>query len=334
MSRPSAAPRLSVAVETFPVAGEFNISRGARREAIVVVATLTDEGAIAGCGECVPYARYGETVDSVLAQLRAAEGVLDRAELQSRLPPGAARNALDCAFWDLEAKQSSKSVAAIAGVMPTVAPQLTCYTLSLATPPAMAAAAATAADKPLLKLKLGGGDEDATRMRAVRAARPDARLVADANEAWSAGDLVPLLSVARAAGVELIEQPLPAGNDAALADIAELRRHVPVCADESVHTSADISHLAKLYDAVNIKLDKAGGLTEALVSARAARAANLRIMVGCMLSTSLAMAPALLLSPFADWLDLDGPLLLARDRTPAISYHAGHICPAPTNLWG
>ncbi len=326
---PEHGPALAVSVETFPVAGTFTIARGSRREAVVVVATLTD-GAHSGRGECVPYARYGETVESVVAQLGSVSGVRDRLEVQARLPAGAARNAIDCAFWDLAAKRAGRTVHELAGVPAPGAPQLTCYTLSLATADTMAAAAKGAADKPLLKLKLGG-DGDADRMRAVRAARPDARLVADANEAWTLDQLAPLLTVAKDAGVELIEQPLPSGNDAVL---ASLPHPVPICADESAHTAADIPRLAALYDAVNIKLDKAGGLTEALAMAEAAKAAKLGIMVGCMLSTSLAMAPALCLAPFANWLDLDGPLLLARDRVPPIAYQAGHICQAPPVLWG
>lgn len=326
---PEDRPSLAVSVETFPVAGTFTISRGSRREAVVVVATLSD-GNRTGRGECVPYARYGETVDSVVAQLGSVTGVHDRLDLQSRLPAGAARNAIDCAFWDLSAKQACRPVQQLVGVPVLGAPQLTCFTLSLATADAMAAAAKSAADKPLLKLKLGG-DGDAERMRAVRAARPDARLVADANEAWTPDHLVPFLTVAKEAGVELIEQPLPAGQDGGLAHVARL---VPICADESAHVAADIPRLATLYDAVNIKLDKAGGLTGALAMAEAAKAAKLGIMVGCMLSTSLAMAPALCLAPFADWLDLDGPLLLAQDRSPAIAYERGHICPAPRALWG
>lgn len=323
------APRLSVAVETFPVAGTFTISRGSRTEATVVVATL-DDGTHQGRGECVPYARYGETVVSVVQAIKSVAGIESRRALHSHMLPGAARNALDCAFWDHEAKCSASTVSALSGTAPPSGPRLTCYTLSLATPQAMADAARTAADKPLLKLKLGGAG-DAERMRAVRAARPDARLVADANEAWTPANLLPLLAVAAETGFELIEQPLAVANEQALVGVSRL---VPICADESAHTSADLARLAGLYDAVNIKLDKAGGLTEALAMARAAKAQGFRIMIGCMLSTSLAMAPALLLAEFADWLDLDGPLLLAKDRDPAFAYTNGHILPAPRGLWG
>ncbi len=323
---------VDVAIETFPVAGAFTISRGSRSEAIVVVATVEIDGA-RGRGECVPYARYGETVDGVVGAIRrfAATGPLERSRLMNELPAGAARNALDCALVDAEAKRAGLSAAALLGVPAVLEPRLTCYTLSLATPGEMAAAATTAVDMPLLKLKLGGGPLDAERLAAVRAARPDARLVADANEAWREADLIPLLAAAREAGLELIEQPLPAGKDQALAHVARL---VPICADESVHTSSDIASLADRYDAVNIKLDKAGGLAEALAISRAAQHSGLRIMVGCMLATSLAMAPAWLLAGTADWLDLDGPLLLARDRSPAITYSNGMMHPPPVALWG
>ena len=328
----TSAPPFSIDVteETWPVAGTFTISRGSRTAAAVVVATLSD-GEHTGRGEGVPYARYGETVAGVVAAIRSAKGITSREELARRLPPGAARNAVDCALWDLEARRTGRAAADLAGVtLPGSAP-LTCYTLSLGTPEAMAAAARAAADKPLLKLKLGGAG-DADRVRAVRAARPDARLVADANEAWRPEDLAPLLAVARDCGVECVEQPLPAGQDAVLS----LRPPgVAICADESLHTLADLDRIAGLYDAVNVKLDKAGGLTAALGLARAAKARGLGLMVGCMLSTSLAMAPATLLAGLADWLDLDGPLLLARDRVPPLAYRDGRILlPAPRALWG
>ena len=322
-------PRQTAVTQTFPVAGAFTISRGSRTQATVVLVTL-DDGRCQGRGECVPYARYGETAASVMADIAAAASVRDRAALQTMLPPGAARNALDCAFWDLEAKRRGQTVAALAEVTAATHPQLTCYTLSLARPDEMAAKARAAADKPLLKLKLGGAG-DAERMRAVRHARPDARLVADANEAWTPADLAPFLGIAAETGIELIEQPLPSDNDGMLRQVRHL---VPICADESAHTTADLPRLKGLYDAVNIKLDKAGGLTEALAMARAAKAQNFRIMAGCMLSTSLAMAPALLLAEFADWLDLDGPLLLAADRDPHFVYENGRIFPAPAMLWG
>jgi L-alanine-DL-glutamate epimerase-like enolase superfamily enzyme len=317
-------------IETWPIAGVFAISRGAKREATVIVANVS-HGTLAGRGECVPYARYGETVESVRGAIRSVMPLmkLDRARLQELAPPGAARNALDCALWDMEAKRTGKSAAALAG-LPALKPVLTAYTLSLGDAESMAQAAIGARDKPLLKIKLGGAG-DAERMRAVRAARPDARLIADANEAWTPALLPELMNVAAECGFEVIEQPLPAGQDDALATIA---RRVPVCADESVHTRAELAALAGKYDAVNIKLDKAGGLTEALALAADARAAGFGIMVGCMVATSLAMAPAMLLAQEADWVDLDGPLLLARDRQPGLLYDGALVHPPEPALWG
>lgn len=330
MSAPVTIRRIDVDVERWPIAGAFVISRGARIEAAVVVATIAEAGII-GRGECVPYGRYGETVESVCAQIGSiSAAALDRQSLRSALPPGAARNALDCALWDLEAKRQSATASTIAGLA-APGPVLTCYTLSLDAPGSMAARARTVAHLPLLKLKLGGGPEDGERMRAVRAARPDARLVADANEAWNPADLVPLLAIAAETGIEAIEQPLPASADAMLGTIAHA---VPVCADEAIHATADLQAIAGRYDAVNIKLDKAGGLTEALAMRARARELGLKIMVGCMVATSLAMAPAFLLAQDADWVDLDGPLLLARDRVPGIVYRDGWMSPPPPGLWG
>jgi L-alanine-DL-glutamate epimerase-like enolase superfamily enzyme len=321
--------RLQARIETWPLAEAFTISRGAKSEARVVVVCVND-GRFTGRGECVPYARYGETVDSVMAAIDSVAGLTDRQELQHRLPAGAARNAVDCALWDLEAKASGRRVHEIAGLA-NPALVLTCFTLSLASAGDMAAKAKAVSHLPLLKLKLGGGPDDAARLRAVRAARPDARLVADANEAWTSGDLEPLMRVAAEVGLETIEQPLPAGNDTALASLPHL---VPVCADESVHSGLDLAALTDRYDAVNIKLDKAGGLTEALAMAATARRLDLKIMVGCMVATSLAMAPALPIAQQADWADLDGPLLLARDRSPGLTIRDGIIAPASPDLWG
>jgi L-alanine-DL-glutamate epimerase-like enolase superfamily enzyme len=323
---------LKVGVERFPIRGGFTISRGAKHEAVVVVATISD-GASSGRGECVPYARYDESVEGVAQAIEACApavaGGLDQAGLQALLPPGAARNALDCALWDLEAKISGRSAAERAGLAPLRAVE-TAFTISLASPEEMAARARAAARYPLLKLKLGG-DGDEARLAAIRDAVPNVRLIADANEAWHASALEHLLAAAKAAGVELIEQPLPAAADAALQYIA---RVVPVCADESVHDRASLRDIAKRYDAVNIKLDKTGGLTEALATAAEARKLGLKIMAGCMVATSLAMAPALLLAQNADWIDLDGPLLLDRDRTLGLAYTSGTVTPAPAALWG
>lgn len=322
------AKLVDVRAEAWPLARPFVIARGAKTEAHVVVAEVAADGVI-GRGEAVPYARYGETVDGAVAAIKALPSSLTRAALADALPPGAARNAVDCALWDLDAKRTGRRAWDLAAVG-TVAPCLTCYTISLGTPEQMAADAAAVPHLGLLKLKLGGDGDDA-RMRAVRAARPDARLVADANEAWSIEQLAPFLAAAAAAGMELIEQPLPADADDALVSVDH---PVPVCADESAHTSANLFGLIGRYDAVNIKLDKTGGLTEALAMAQAAKAAGFRIMVGSMVATSLAAAPALLLSGMADWVDLDGPLLLARDRVPPLTITDGIITPPAPELWG
>ena len=321
---------IEAVVESWPIDGAFVIARGAKREATVVVAEVSD-GRVIGRGECVPYARYGETVEGVREAILAMRGALsDRASLLAQMPAGAARNALDCALWDYEAKRSGISAAALAGLAP-LRPLTTAYTIGLDTPEAMAAKAAAAArTMPLLKLKLAGAGDEA-RLRQVRAACPAARLIADANEAWTPQLLPSLMAVAAETGVELIEQPLPAGADDAL---LVGPRPVPVCADELVHDRASLEALVGRYDAINIKLDKAGGLTEALALAAEARARGLKIMVGCMVATSLSMAPALLVAQGADWVDLDGPLLLARDRDPALRYAGALVHPPEPQLWG
>jgi L-Ala-D/L-Glu epimerase len=319
---------ITAQAERWPLTEAFVISRSAKTEAHVVIATIDAEG-IKGRGECVPYARYGETVDTVLATIRAWSPTLDRQALQSALPHGAARNALDCALWDWQAKRTGTTAARLAGVG-ALEPVQTCYTLSLGEPAAMAAKARSVRQLSFLKLKLGG-QGDGERMRAVRQARPDARLVADANEAWTPDMLEPLLAVAKETGLELVEQPLPATNDAALQGVAHL---VPICADESVHSTRDLKALCGRYDAVNIKLDKAGGLTEALHMADEASTLGLKIMCGCMVATSLAMAPAMILAQTAEWVDLDGPLLLARDRPSGLHFRDGLITPPARALWG
>lgn len=318
--------------ESWPLAGRFTISRGSRTTAEVLVVEIAD-GAKRGRGECVPYARYGETIDSAKAQVEsirmALEGGMGRAALQSALPAGAARNAVDCALWDLEAKRTGKPAWQLAGLgLPT--PLTTAYTLSLDTAENMGAAARANAHRPLLKLKLAG-PEDLDRVRAVHANAPKARLIVDANEGWTTEVYAKLAPELAALSVEMIEQPLPAADDAALAGIP---RPIPVCADESAHDRAGLAHVVGRYDAINIKLDKTGGLTEALALAAAARAAGLEIMVGCMLATSLAMAPALLVAQGARWVDLDGPLLLAKDREPGLRFEGSLIQPAPPALWG
>jgi L-alanine-DL-glutamate epimerase-like enolase superfamily enzyme len=323
---------LTVEVEHWPIAGPFSISRGAKTEAVVVVATLSD-GRHRGRGECVPYARYDETVAGVLAELKGISGKLalglDRAALQDALRPGAARNALDCAFWDLEAKRAGRPAHELAGLtMP--GPLTTAYTISLGTPDAMAEAAAKSADRALLKVKLGAAG-DLERIRAVRRAAPRAELIVDANEGWTADNLAANLSACAEAGVTLVEQPLPAGEDAAL---ASLQHPIAVCADESVHDLASLAGLAGRYDAVNIKLDKTGGLTEALAMAAETERLGFGLMVGCMVATSLAMAPAVLLAQKARTVDLDGPLLLARDRADGLRYDGSLVHPPTPALWG
>lgn len=323
--------RLTATTETFEIAGGFRIARETRTEAHVVLAHIED-GVHAGRGEAVPYPRYGESVEGVLAAIEAMAGPLaaglDREGLRHAMPAGAARNAIDCALWDLEAKRSGATVARLLGLAPV--PVTTAFTLSLDSPAQMAEAA-RAADRPLLKVKLGAPSDDPARIRSIRRAAPDATLIVDANEGWNETNLLINMATCREANVALIEQPLPAGRDGVLATISH---PVPVCADESVHTAADLAALAGRYDAVNVKLDKAGGLTEALEMVAAARALDLKVMVGCMVSTSLAIAPAVLAAQGADFVDLDGPLLLAHDRVPGLRYEGAQVHPPATELWG
>jgi L-Ala-D/L-Glu epimerase len=330
--KPAPSSTLAVASERWPIAGAFTISRGSKTEAEVVVAEVSD-GVYRGRGECVPYARYSETVEGVLAAISALApqiaGGLDRAGLQSALPAGAARNALDCALWDLAAKRAGRPAHELAG-LPAPRALVTAYTISLDAPDAMAATAAKASARPLLKVKLGR-DDDPARIRAVRAAAPHAELIVDANEGWTPANLAANVAACAEAGVTLIEQPLPAANDAALADV---RSPVVICADESVHDRASLGRLTGKYQAINLKLDKTGGLTEALALAAEARRSGLALMVGCMISTSLAIAPALLVAQQARVVDLDGALLLARDRPHGLRYDAARVHPAEPNLWG
>lgn len=324
-------PRLTARIERWPISGSFTISRGAKTEAVVVVAEIGD-GNVTGRGECVPYSRYGETPEAVADAIgslgKAVEQGLDRAALERELPPGAARNALDCALWDLKAKKAGKRVWELAA-LPAPQAVTTAYTLSLDTPDAMAAAA-RGVKYPLLKLKLGAkGDPE--RLMSVRAARLDARLIVDANEGWQASSLAENFEACVAAGVELIEQPLPAAEDDVLATI---KRPVPVCADESLHDRASLAAIKGKYDAVNIKLDKTGGLTEAIKLADKAERAGFIIMLGSMVSTSLGLAPAMLLASRARFVDLDGPLLLAKDRTPGLRYDGATVFPPEPDLWG
>lgn len=320
--------QIDVGRDVFRLAQVFTISRGSRTEAQVLTVRITS-GGVTGWGECVPYARYGETLDSVEAQIRGLDGDLSRAGLMEMLPAGAARNAVDCALWDLEAKATGKRVWELAG-LPAPGPEITAYTLSLDTPEAMRSQAAQNAHRPLLKIKLGTPD-DMARLEAVRAGAPGAKIIVDANEGWSAdvyADLAPHLV---RLGVALVEQPLPAGQDEALLGMA---RPVPVCADESCHDRASLPGLKGKYDVVNIKLDKTGGLTEALALRDAALSEGYRVMVGCMVGSSLAMAPAVLVAQGAEVVDLDGPLLLAEDRVPALEYDEMGVHPSTKELWG
>lgn len=324
--------RLIIRRESWPIRGSFAISRGSRTTAEVIVVEIAAGGA-QGYGECVPYARYGENLDSVEAEIEsvraAVESGADRAAIDDLLPAGAARNAVDCALWDLEAKQTGRSIWDLAGTA-APAPVETAYTLSLDTPEAMGRAAAEAAHRPLLKLKLTG-EGDLDRVQAVRANAPDSRLIVDANEAWSLDHLNAYAPTLHELGVVMIEQPLPAGDDEALRDYSG---PVILCADESCHDLPTLDGLSGKYGMINIKLDKTGGLTEALALRDAAREQGFQVMVGCMLGTSLAMAPAVVVARGAEIVDLDGPLLLARDREPGLVFDGAMIQPPDRRLWG
>ena len=320
--------RISVVEESFALAEVFTISRGAKTEARVLTVRISD-GNATGRGECVPYGRYGETLASVAAEIAGLPDDFSRADLPGLLPAGAARNAVDCALWDLAAKQAGKRVWDMAGLA-RPRPVITAFTLSLDTPERMRDAAARHAHRPLLKIKLGTSD-DMARLAAVRAGAPRTRIIIDANEGWSAEIYAELVPHLLRMGVALVEQPLPAGADEMLAEMA---RPVPVCADESCHDRASLAGLAGKYDMVNIKLDKAGGLTEALALRDLAMAQGYGVMVGCMVGSSLAMAPAVLLAQGAGIVDLDGPLLLAEDRDHPLAYDAAGVHPPEAALWG
>ena len=319
---------IEITRDVFKLAQVFTISRGSRSEAQVLTVTLTDRGHT-GRGECVPYARYGETLESVSDQISGLPDTFDRAGLYDLLPAGAARNAVDCALWDLAAKQAGQRVWDMAGLAPP-RPEITAYTLSLETPEVMQAQAAKNAHRPLLKIKLGTPD-DMPRLEAVRKGAPAARIIVDANEGWSAEVYTDLAPHLVRLGVDLVEQPLPAGEDDALIGMA---RPVPVCADESCHDRASLAGLKGKYDVVNIKLDKTGGLTEALALKEAALAQGYGVMVGCMVGSSLAMAPAVLVAQGAAVVDLDGPLLLAEDRDNALVFDENGVHPPDAALWG
>ena len=324
--------RLTLRIETWPVRGVFRISRGSQTEIIVVTVEI-NEGSITGRGECRPYARYGETPESVMASIEAIrqdlqEG-LERDQLGNYLAPGAARNAIDCALWDLAAKRAGQPVWKLAG-LPPPQPLITAYTLSVDSPENLATIAESQKWRPLLKLKLAGQD-DLQCVAAVRANAPASRLIIDANEAWSQREYEDLTPELARLGVEMLEQPFPAGADACLASLPKL---LPVCADESCHDTKSLDRLIGLYDVVNIKLDKTGGLTEALQMKALATQRGFEVMVGCMVGTSLAMAPAFFLAQDCHYVDLDGPLLLAKDRQPGLHFAGSQIFPPDGALWG
>lgn len=318
--------RIEVTRDVFRLAQVFTISRGSRTQADVLTASVTI-GGVRGRGECVPYARYGETLDSVTAQIEGFTGAW--ADLPGALPAGAARNALDCAFWDHAAKAAGVRVWDLLK-LPAPRPEITAYTLSLDTPDAMQVQAAQNAARPLLKIKLGTPD-DMARLEAVRRGAPDSRIIVDANEGWSAevyADLAPHLI---RLGVQMVEQPMPAGADDMLGEIA---RPLPVCADESCHDRTSLPALRGKYDMVNIKLDKTGGLTEALALKGESIAQGYGVMVGCMVGSSLAMAPATILAQGVAFTDLDGPLLLAEDRAEPLIFDAAGVHAPTAGLWG
>lgn len=328
--------KLEVAHESWPIDGSFTISRGSKTSADVVTVLITEQG-VTGRGECVPYARYGETIESVVVQVTSQQELMAknapvaavRAGLQSALPAGAARNALDCALWDLESKQTGRRVWEIADIG-SPEPATTAYTLSLDTPEKMHAAAVKYSSRPLLKLKLAG-DGDVERVTAVRDGAPDSKIIVDANEGWDTAAYDSMVPKLYDLGVSMIEQPLPAKDDAALASVD---RPITLCADESCHDAATLNGLVGRYDMINIKLDKTGGLTEALILQQTAGEQGFEVMVGCMLATSLAMAPATLLASSASVVDLDGPLLLAEDRDHALDYSDNQVAPPTAALWG
>ncbi|GHA56276.1 dipeptide epimerase [Amylibacter ulvae] len=320
---------ITVTHDCFQLAQVFTIARGSRTEAKVITVKIAKDGKT-GWGECVPYARYDETMDSVAAQVASLPADFDRMELLNLLPAGAARNAVDCALWDLESKLADVPVWELAGLDP-LRPEITAYTLSLADPDIMESEAAKNAFRPLLKTKLGGGDADVARIKAVRAGAPNSTIIVDANEGWTPELYATLAPVLVDLGVAMVEQPLPAGADDAL---LKMDRVLPVCADESCHDRTSLPKLKGKYDMVNIKLDKTGGLTEALALRSDAIAQGFDVMIGCMVGSSLAMAPAVLLAQGAALVDLDGPLLLGEDRENALYYDAQGVHPADRKLWG
>ncbi|WNJ99456.1 N-acetyl-D-Glu racemase DgcA [Thalassospiraceae bacterium LMO-JJ14] len=326
------ARELTVTVQSWPLARPFAISRGVKTAADVVVVEIVENGT-RGWAECVPYPRYNETTESVVAEIeavrRAVEGDIQPATLQELMAAGAARNAVDCALWDLRAKEAHASVADLCG-LGALRPEITAETIGIGTPGEMGARAAELSHAPLLKIKMDANDIEA-RLDAIKASAPAARLIVDPNEGWSAEIVAAKGEYLKRIGVEMLEQPVPAGDDEGLRGIDS---PVALCADEALHTSADLEGLKGKYDMVNIKLDKTGGLTEALTLKARAESMGFGIMVGCMVGTSLAMAPAVLVAQGAKIVDLDGPLLLKQDRTPGLDFTGGMIHPPKPELWG
>ena len=325
--------KLVLRVENFPIAGQFTIARGSKTEAAVVLAEIT-EGKLSGRGECVPYTRYKESIESVVAQIEKVKVELeegaDRLRIQELMPAGAARSAVDCALWDLEAKKSGKRAHILAGVS-EMKPVETAFTISLGSVDSMFEATKKSAHRSILKIKMGAPEGDLERIIAVRKAAPNSKLIADANEGWTSSNIMQHLEACKEAGYSLIEQPIAAADDEVLRNF---KRLVPICADESVHGLVSLERLVGLYEFVNIKLDKTGGLTEALALAKAARLKKFGIMVGCMVSSSLAMAPAMIIAQDAEFVDLDGPLLLARDRENGLRFDGSTVFPPSPELWG
>jgi L-alanine-DL-glutamate epimerase-like enolase superfamily enzyme len=323
---------MEITVERWPIAGTFTISRGSKTEAAIVLCTLRD-GSHTGRGECVPYARYGESLESACAEIEKLRDAIaagaTRADLPGLIGAGAARNAVDCALWDLEAKRSGQRVADLVG-LPPLKTLTTAVTVSFGDAQTMAASARAMAGRPVIKVKVGGEDDE-ERILAVAEAAPNSRIILDANEGWTDANIVRHMLIAARAGVVLIEQPLPAGKDGILSAIPH---PVPLCADESAHGTDDLHTLLGRYDSINIKLDKTGGLTEALRMQKRARELGFGIMVGCMVGTSLAMAPAVLVAQDADFVDLDGPLILKQDRSPGLVFEGSRVSPPRQELWG
>jgi L-Ala-D/L-Glu epimerase len=326
-------PHLQISIERYPIAGQFTIARGSKTEAAVVVVTLS-EGDVHGRGECVPYSRYGESLESVTAQIEkirsSIENGITRAELLNLMPRGAARNAVDCALWDFESKKLKTRAYLLAGLN-ELKPVSTAYTISLGSVETMKLAAQKASHRPILKIKLGAPEGDIERIFAIREAAPNSVLIADANEGWTTSNIEAHLKACHEARFSLVEQPLPSNQDEFLSKISH---PVAICADESVHGLDSLNRLQGLYEFVNIKLDKTGGLTEALSLVKASRELNFKIMIGCMVGTSLAMAPAMLLAATAEFVDLDGPLLLAQDRANGLKFEGSTIFVPEASLWG